>query len=176
MKKVGYILITVGFLAGALISVLEVRNVQWGYFIAAFVFGASGIAIVRIIDKRHHRSEGKLSANLQTLRTSLAQIVEKMAELNNQKSSIHVYDMHKRIDASLPQAITAFADARQTIAHAYSLQDYADVMSFFAAGERYLNRAWSCSTDGYVDEMSTYLEKAQDQFIEANDKLSSLAA
>jgi hypothetical protein len=47
------------------------------------------------------------------------------------------------------------------------LQNYADVMSAFAAGERYINRVWSASTDGYVDEVRSYLERATQQFRDA---------
>lgn len=48
----------------------------------------------------------------------------------------------------------------------FGLQNYADVMSAFAAGERYINRVWSASTDGYVDEVCAYLERATQQFRE----------
>jgi len=41
------------------------------------------------------------------------------------------------------------------------------VMSAFAAGERYINRVWSASTDGYVEEVRSYLERATQQFREA---------
>ena len=37
-------------------------------------------------------------------------------------------------------------------------------MNPFAAGERYLNRVWSASTDGYIDEAHTYVDKAREQF------------
>ena len=50
--------------------------------------------------------------------------------------------------------------------HVFGIQNYADVMSNFAAGERYINRVWSASTDGYVDEVREYLERAHRQFIE----------
>ncbi len=40
-------------------------------------------------------------------------------------------------------------------------------MSAFAAGERYINRVWSASTDGYEDEVRRYLERALNQFIDA---------
>jgi hypothetical protein len=40
-------------------------------------------------------------------------------------------------------------------------------MSNFAAGERYINRVWSASTDGYVDEVILYLGRAREQFREA---------
>ena len=46
----------------------------------------------------------------------------------------------------------------------FGLQSFADVMNPFAAGERYLNRVWSASTDGYIDEAHTYVTKAREQF------------
>jgi hypothetical protein len=52
--------------------------------------------------------------------------------------------------------------------HVFGMQNYADVMSAFAAGERYINRVWSASTDGYLEEVRLYLEKARNQFVEAN--------
>ena len=64
-----------------------------------------------------------------------------------------------RIDELFPGDLNKFVEARETIPHVYRLQAYADVMSHFAAGERYLNRVWSASADGYVDEVRTYLEE-----------------
>jgi len=57
----------------------------------------------------------------------------------------------------------------------HGLQAYADVMSSFAAGERYLNRVWSASADGYIDEVNAYMEKAQAQFVESLAKIRDLA-
>jgi hypothetical protein len=47
-------------------------------------------------------------------------------------------------------------------------------MNSFAAGERYLNRVWSASADGYIDEVNTYIEKAKEQFIESFEKIKNL--
>lgn len=38
------------------------------------------------------------------------------------------------------------------------------VMSEFAAGERYINRVWSSSADGYDHEAQTYIGRAAEQF------------
>jgi len=71
--------------------------------------------------------------------------------------------------------LNTFVEARESIAHTHSLNAYADVMSSFAAGERYLNRVWSASTDGYIDEVNAYLDKAQEQFVESLAKIRNLA-
>jgi len=70
--------------------------------------------------------------------------------------------------------LNIFANARESMQHVFGLQNYADVMSAFAAGERYVNRVWSASTDGYVDEVRTYLARATEQFGEAHSLFSRL--
>ena len=59
--------------------------------------------------------------------------------------------------------------------HLFGLQTYADIMSHFAAGERYINRVWSSSADGYDAEATTYLAKAMEQFADAQRQLSEAA-
>jgi hypothetical protein len=65
-----------------------------------------------------------------------------------------------------------FVDARTAIGHVYGLQEYADVMSYFASAERALNRAWSASTDGYVNEVNSSLQKAKEHFCTVLEKIN----
>ena len=174
MKTIGYLLITFSFLAGALVAVIDKLNVQWCYFIPAIIIGAVGIFWVHRHERVSSRSEKKLTANLQDIKTSLSRVVENLTRLNAEKQSIDPYDMRHRIDELFGDDLTIFAEARESLAHAHSLQVYADVMSHFASGERYLNRVWSASADGYVDEVTAYLDKAQIQFGQALDKVRSL--
>ena len=58
----------------------------------------------------------------------------------------------------------------------FGMQKYADVVSAFAAGERYINRVWSASTDGCEEEVHRYLERAANQFREALNLFSALQA
>jgi hypothetical protein len=60
--------------------------------------------------------------------------------------------------------------------HLFGMQTYADIMSHFAAGERYINRVWSSSADGYDAEAETYLHKAAEQFADAQRQLSDAAS
>ena len=103
-------------------------------------------------------------------------MVKKVTQLNLEKSGINTYDIRHRIDELLVDDLTAFADGREAIGHKYGLQQYADIMSHFAAGERYINRVWSASADGYIDEVNTYIGKAEEQFSEAFSRLEQLQA
>jgi hypothetical protein len=51
------------------------------------------------------------------------------------------------------------------------LQRYADVMSRFATAERLINRSWSASVDGYVDEVWSCTERAETMMVEAHTLL-----
>jgi hypothetical protein len=84
--------------------------------------------------------------------------------------------LRERIDLKLRDDLRRFADARESMVHLFGLQSYADIMSSFAAGERYINRVWSASADGYDEEAETYLEKAAVQFEEAKQQLLKAAA
>lgn len=175
MKLIGFLLITVGFLAGALVSVVDQEQVRWGYFVPALVIGLAGVAVAYLARRRARSDDEKTTANMQVIQTSLADIVENITRLNDQKNSTNTYDVRHRIDELFLDNLANFVQARQSIAHVYGLTAYGDVMSSFAAGERYLNRVWSASADGYIDEVNAYLDKAQAQFVESLEKIRQLA-
>ncbi len=174
MKKLGYIIITVAFLAGALVAVLDELKVQWGYFCGALFLGVVGIIFVRLYELKSSRSDKRVATNLQDIKNSLVRIVKNITNLNDRKQSINTYDMRHRIDELFSEDLNTFIEARESLAHAHGLQVYANVMSHFVSGGRYLNSIWSASADGYIDEVSTYLEKAKLQFSEALSKLRHL--
>ncbi|MHC4456623.1 MAG: hypothetical protein ACYS0I_05940 [Planctomycetota bacterium] len=167
MKRFGQLMIAIAFLGGALAAVLDKVNVQWGLFVPVVGLGAGGAIMVHLGKKRKIRSKEKLAMGMQNVETGLKTIAEKVKLLNSEKQLINPYEVRHRIDQLLPEHLSKFVEARETIAHRYGLQAYANVMSHFAAGERYLNRVWSASADGYIDEVNTYLDKAQEQFVEA---------
>ncbi|MCK5430921.1 MAG: hypothetical protein KAI94_15690 [Anaerolineales bacterium] len=174
MKKSGYLLITIGFLAGALVAVLDESKILWFYFSGALVFGIIGIIVVHLHERKSGRCEKRLATYLQDVKNSLSSIVENINQLNAEKQSINVYDMRQRIDDLFTEDLATFVEARESLSHIHGLQVYADVMSHFASAERYLNRAWSASADGYIDEVSIYLDRAQVQFVDALNKVRHL--
>jgi len=174
MKKLGYLLITAGFLAGALVSVLDEELVQWTLYSVALAVGVAGIIIVRTVTHRQAREGGKLARGMEDIDASLDRIVVNIRQLNAEKADMHPYDVRMRIDELFPDDINMFVEARESIGHVYGLQAYAEVMNYFTAGERYLNRVWSASADGYVDEIDAYLERSQIQFAGALEQVRLL--
>ena len=174
MKKVGYLLISVGFLAGSLAAVISKEYIYWNYFIDGILTGLIGIVVIHFENRLESRSEEKLASNIQSIEDSLGRIVGNITQLNSEKESINTYDVRFKIDELFLDDLAVFVNARQSISHIFGLAAYGDVMSSFAAGERYLNRVWSASADGYIDEVNTYIEKAREQFVDSLDKIRAL--
>ncbi|MDX1503570.1 MAG: hypothetical protein R3325_14515 [Thermoanaerobaculia bacterium] len=167
MKALGYLLVTAGFLFGSYQAVLQPSGVPVPPYLAGVIAGAIGVAMVRLAIRRETRQEDVVAANLEAIDGALARVVEKVKKLDAEKETVDVYELRHLIDDRFPEDLDTFVQARQSIAHSHGLQAYADVMNPFAAGERYLNRVWSTSTDGYIDEAHEYLGKAREQFEEA---------
>ena len=174
MKHLGYLLMSLGFIGSALVATIDKEMVNWAYFTATMVTGIAGVIILRITIKRHLKGEEKVGADISTIEKSLGNIVQNMTAFNQEKVNINVYDIHEKIDTIFLDDLENFLAARESIIHQYDLQSYADLMSHFAAGERYLNRSWSASADGYVDESYAYVDKALEQFTVAQDHFNKL--
>jgi hypothetical protein len=174
MKTIGFLMVTIGFLAAALAAVVDENTVNWLWYVPALIVGMVGVAAIRIIDARQNKTEHHVASRVETVEGSLEKIAANIKSLNAEKHSINAYDIRHRIDELFIDDLEMFVDARESIAHRYGLAAYGEVMSSFAAGERYLNRVWSASADGYVDEVNTYLDKAREQFNESLDKIRRL--
>jgi hypothetical protein len=174
MKTIGFLMVTVGFLTAALATVLDENTVKWLWYIPALGVGIAGIIFIRYDHAQRNKTEHHVAAKIETVDSSLERIAANIKKLNAEKHSINTYDMRHRIDELFIDDLETFVDARESIAHRYGLAAYGEIMSGFAAGERYLNRVWSASADGYIDEVNTYLDRAQEQFSESLDKIRRL--
>lgn len=174
MKLFGVILVAVSFLAGSFVTVLDPREVNWYYMIPALLTGLAGLWLYRKAQHEETRGGDKLAGNMAMLHTSLTNILRNLEELCARGEDLPVHEARYEIDRLFRDDLNNFADARESMIHIFGIQNYADVMSNFAAGERYINRVWSASTDGYVDEVRMYLERARAQFTEGKRHFDEL--
>lgn len=172
MKRLAYLLLTAGFLVGAYATALDVVSVHWTIFGIAALAAAAGVVIAKREDRAVARSGAVLETNRGHLNEALANIVRDLAEMTGGEP-LRGKELRDRIDARLRPDLRRFADARESMVHLYGLQTYADIMSEFAAGERYINRVWSATADGYDEEARNYLLRAVDQFREAQQQLAA---
>jgi hypothetical protein len=176
IKQISLALIMLSFLAGSFVSVLDPVEVEWTWLIPILMAGSVGLFLFRRASHSEASSGHRLSGDMTILDESLAQILANLEELCDGKQHLPVYEARFEIDRRFREDLNRFAHARETMIHVFGMQGYANVMSAFAAGERYINRVWSASTDGYLEEVHTYLEKARNQFVEANGLFRQLYA
>jgi hypothetical protein len=167
MRAVGLVLVAAGFAGGALAAVVDPEGVPWLLFVPCALAAALGVGLVQAAARRIARDVSRIEADFRTLDERLRRIVGDVNALDLEEDGLDVYELPDRIDQRLPREILAFVDARASLAHAAGTRAYADVMSHFAAGERYLNRAWSTAADGYVDEARAALSRSRAEFLEA---------
>jgi hypothetical protein len=168
MKIFALILVVASFLAGAFLSVLDPQTIDWDYMIPVLMTGVVGLWIYRKVQREQSQAGHRLAGNIEILDKSLARILTNLEELCQRADDLPVYEARFEIDHLFRDDLNNFAEARESMIHVFGIQNYADVMSNFAAGERYINRVWSASTDGYVDEVREYLERARKQFTEGH--------
>jgi hypothetical protein len=176
MGKAGFLLTTLGFLAGAFLASLDPRIINWAAYLPAIAVGAVGVWLLKRDSMAHARSDETLASNRANIEESLNRIVANLEELESGKEGIPPWELRFEIDHRFREDLNAFVEARESLSHIYGLQAYADIMSDFAAGERYLNRVWSASADGYVQEAKDYIHRALIQFQHARRKLDAAHA
>ncbi|QKK02016.1 MAG: hypothetical protein HND55_04685 [Pseudomonadota bacterium] len=169
MKVLSLILIAIGFVGGAMMSVLTVEGVLWPAYAGVLAVGVIGLVLLRRSDRAAASDDGHVHGSLSTLSTALDHICAQLDELVSRRAEIPPHQFRFEIDRRFRDQLTAFAESREAMQHAFGLQAYADIMSAFAAGERYINRVWTASADGYIDEVLAYLDKAHRQFDEARE-------
>lgn len=175
MNGLGFLLLAAGFLAGAYATALDVEATNWTMFVPAALAAIAGVFLIKRQASGVATSQSVLTANRTELSESLGNIVRNLDELIGAGTEVPGEELRTEIDQRLREDLRRFADARESLVHLYSLQTYADIMSEFAAGERYVNRVWSASADGYDSEARTYLERAVRQFRAAIKQLEEVA-
>ncbi len=176
MKNIAFILVILSFLAGAFLTSLDERAMNWMYFIPVMLVGFIGAFIYKKQASAAAKQGDLLQNNKQVLIDSLNNLLKNLESLNGRKDKVPTYEMRFEIDKLFRDDLMNFAEARDSMKHLFGIQDFADIMSSFAAGERYINRVWSASTDGYVDEVMMYVEKSLSQFKHAKSEFDAALA
>ncbi len=176
MMTFAKLIIVASFLGGAFLASLDETAVNWTFFIPVLIAGVAGIFMLKSGERAAAQDDSLLATDRNALEQSLNNILANLAELDGRKDKVPTYEMRFEIDRIFRDDLARFADARESMKHLFGLMAYADIMSSFAAGERYLNRVWSASTDGYVDEVLLYVGKAHNQFQHAREEWDKVAS
>lgn len=160
-SQLGFALMAGGFLWGAYVVVAHLDHVDWRFYAPAFLVTATGSFVLRAARGSAGSQAEKVAADITTIEYSLDALLETVKRMNAEKSDDNVFSLSRRIDDECMDTINTFVEAREAVIHRFGLSVYAAMMDSFALGERSLNRAWCAAADGYVDEVSDCLGRAE---------------
>lgn len=159
---IGQCLLWIGFLGAALTAVLRLEDqsnpwstISWPFYLVWMLVGWAGVAVLRWQRVQLNRSAADSWVGLESVLDKLKLCSTEIdKQLVSQLDDLTCEQVLERIDSQLAPLMNDFAEDSKAIAQRLGSAAFSQIMSEFASGERYLNRAWSAAADGYVDEVT----------------------
>ena len=163
----GHVLLWAGFLVGAFVTVRSTEveespwsTIWWPAYGTALCVAIIGVIVLRITKRPANVALDEQAGAIDELAAILVRLHSTVERWITTSDEIPVYDFHGMIDENLADDLGRFAELREALIPEFGLDHYARVMTEFALAERTINRAWSASADGYVDEVQASLGRA----------------
>ena len=150
--------------------------IPWVWYLISAASCVAGILVLFKAKSTEGQKSDKSESSLAEINLSFTRLIENINTLSRDTETIPPSQIVKRIDDVLADDFRIIADGRDSITKEYGLDVFADVMTQFAAGERAINRAWSASADGYIDEASTCVNRGLGLLTEAQAILKRSAS
>ncbi len=163
----GHVLLWIGFLAGSLLAVRSTEvaerpwtTIAWPAYLVALAVCAAGAVTLRTTRRRTGGDPAQHAGDTAELAAILRRLRQQLSVWQAAEGRPPVYEVHRRIDRQLSDDLARFAELRESLIAAFGLSTFAAVMTEFALAERTINRMWSASADGYIDEIDACLPRA----------------
>ncbi len=181
MKNIiAFLLITIGTV-GATIGVAQTNpqvegwehtfQVNLSITLSFLVVMIAGIVLKRTTARSRLEVMEEHKGNRQLIDTALSDSIQQVREIEQNLPKSTLDSLHEALEQAISGPITDFIENRQYLIDSFGISGYAHIMTSFAQAERYLNRAWSASADGYMDESATFVQKAVPALQETKDTL-----
>ena len=158
----------------ARIGLLESKwaTVNWIWYIGSMVIGVIGVFLLRSSAKAAAGETEKVAAEYSTITDSLSKLLTQVGTLRKELDKMSPQEIVNFIDSTCSEPYADFADSRNALIQRFGLQPFADIMTQFASGERFTNRAWSAAADGYINEVKDCIERAHAHLTRANELIA----
>lgn len=182
-RLAGHCLLWIGFLSGAFVAVRSTEvadapwsTISWPLYAVGIAIAVGGVFLLRTTQPGRDESDDTHTSNIAGLEALLGKILGHLRSWQTAEGRLPVFQVHGAIDRDIADDLAEFADLRQSMVRAFGLQQYARVMTEFALAERSINRMWSASADGYVDEVDRSNARAVNHLEAALERLREAQA
>lgn len=101
----------------------------------------------------------------------LRNLIPQLQSIADDFSGLNQSELTARIEHVQEHTILPFSEGRQKVISRMGMAAGADLLVTAAYGERMLNRAWSATADGHLDEARDSLDEALSAFRQAQSQL-----
>jgi hypothetical protein len=144
-------------------------TVPWLWYGLSMAVGLVGVVLLRSSASAAESNEGRIAEDYDTVTKSLAMLNERVGSLGQDFDSQTPKSVVDYIDGQLIEPFADFAESRNAMVQRFGMQPYAEVMTQFASAERFVNRAWSASADGYMNEARDCIARSTAHLQEAQN-------
>ena len=176
MSQVGFLVFVVGIAiaisGGAKLPV----DGDWPDTVPLFLVGCA-ISLLGLVIWRKAlaalATSHEASSEKQDALSLLNALMEPAKKLGEEIDSLGEEAINSRADTLIETYVLPFAEDRNSIIQEFGMDVGADALCTMAFGERMLNRVWSASADGHVQEARACFPQALAAFEQVHAKLSS---
>ena len=143
-------------------------TVPWLWYGLSMAVGLVGVVLLRSTAKSADQEHGKVAQQFETITSSLGILIKNVGTMQSGLGEMSPKQSIDFIDRECAPAFGDFADSRNALIQRFGMQPYAEIMTQFASAERFVNRAWSASADGYMNEAKSSVDRAMAHLNEAN--------
>ncbi len=146
-------------------------TVNWLWYGLSMILGIGGVVLLRKTSKSKETESSRVAEEFSIVTRSLTDLQLRIGELAANLEKLAPQDVVEFIDETCVDPFTDFADARNALIQRYGLRAFAEIMTQFASGERFLNRTWSAAADGYMNEAMDSVTRSNAHIIRAGELL-----
>ncbi len=150
-------------------------TIPWLWYGLSMAVGLVGVVLLRSTAKSAEQEQGKVKQQFEVVQSSLAALTKNVSILSQKLGEMSPRQSLDFIDQECAPAFSDFAESRNALIQRFGMQHYAEIMTQFASAERFINRAWSASADGYMHEVQTSVDRALAHLIEADALIKKLS-
>lgn len=151
---------------------------RWSIVTAGILILCVGIAWARIAQKKRATAAASASSEraIDVVQSALDQASSRTRALRSSAAEAPFDGVTTECEAIVRECVERVAGQQESLSREYGFAGYAQVMTPFAAAERWLNRAWSAASDAHRPEVLASLERAIEHIDEALAECARLSA
>jgi hypothetical protein len=142
-----------------------------GYFILGIGAIILSIILNRLSVSRASKTDLSESLVFSNAKKNIQELLSGLDTIARSRHTLPLKQAVEQVDKLLKNQVFDIVESRMSIIQITGYGPYAEFMSDFAIGERFISRSWSAGVDKYPDESFNYVEKAIPFFEKAQQTL-----